>query len=60
MSIHTLALTLTPIAAILWALLFFRTLPSLQQILGGIAVITGVCVVSLNASHSTNQVPNRE
>lgn len=60
MSIHTLALTLSPIAAILWALLFFRTLPSLQQILGGIAVITGVCVVSLNASHSTNQVPNRE
>lgn len=60
MSIHTLALTLTPIAAIFWALLFFRTLPSLQQILGGIAVITGVCVVSLNATRRTDQVASGE
>lgn len=33
MSMHTLALTLSPIAAILWALLLFGTFPTLQQML---------------------------
>jgi len=34
---------------------FFRTLPSFQQILGGVAVIGGVFVVSLNGTRNTNQ-----
>jgi drug/metabolite transporter (DMT)-like permease len=55
MSIHTLALTLTPIAAILWALLFFGTRPALQQLLGGIAVIVGVLIVSLTAARNTDR-----
>ena len=54
MSMHTLALTLSPIAAILWALLLFRTFPSLQQILGGAAVIVGVLVVSLNRNRASS------
>ena len=55
MSIHTLALTLTPIATILWALLLFGTQPALQQLLGGIAVIAGVLIVSLNATRNTDR-----
>jgi drug/metabolite transporter (DMT)-like permease len=47
MSIHTIVLTLTPIASITWALLLFGTLPSIQQLVGGAAVITGVLIVSL-------------
>lgn len=46
-SIHTIALTLSPIAAILWSLLLFNSTPSHQQILGGIAVLAGVLIVSL-------------
>lgn len=50
MSLHTIALTLSPIAAITWALLLFGTLPTPQQLLGGAAVLTGVLIVSLSAS----------
>jgi len=47
MSMHTLILTLTPIASIIWALLLFGTRPTVQQMLGGVAVIAGVAIVSL-------------
>ena len=56
MSMHTLALTLSPIAAILWGLLLFGTLPTVQQILGGVAVIAGVLIVSLNRSRAVPTV----
>jgi drug/metabolite transporter (DMT)-like permease len=42
MSIHAIVLALSPVAAILWALLLFDTLPNLQQLIGGFAVILGV------------------
>ncbi len=48
MSLHTIALTLSPVAAISWALLLFGTFPRPQQVLGGMAVIAGVLIVSLN------------
>jgi drug/metabolite transporter (DMT)-like permease len=54
MSIHTIVLTLTPIASITWALLLFGTLPSIQQLIGGAAVITGVLIVSLRPKETSN------
>ncbi|NJN84507.1 MAG: hypothetical protein HC802_20980 [Caldilineaceae bacterium] len=46
MSVHAVVLTLTPVAAILWALLLFDTFPTPQQLLGGVAVLTGVMILS--------------
>ncbi|MGC9468530.1 MAG: DMT family transporter [Anaerolineae bacterium] len=48
MSMHTIALTLSPVAAITWGLLLFHTRPTVQQLLGGLAVISGVLIVSLS------------
>ncbi|MGC9347408.1 MAG: DMT family transporter [Anaerolineae bacterium] len=47
MSVHTIVLTLSPVAAITWAYLFFGTLPTPLQLLGGLAIISGVLIVSL-------------
>jgi drug/metabolite transporter (DMT)-like permease len=47
MSIHSIVLTLSPVAAVLWSLLLFNTLPTLQQFLGGAAVILGVLIVTI-------------
>jgi drug/metabolite transporter (DMT)-like permease len=47
MSIHSLVLTLSPVAAILWSLFLFNTLPTSQQLLGGVAVIAGVLMVTI-------------
>jgi len=49
MSIHAIILTLSPVAAILWALFLFDTLPNIQQAIGGVGVIIGVLVVLLNS-----------
>jgi drug/metabolite transporter (DMT)-like permease len=48
MSIHSIVLTLSPVATILWSLLLFNTLPTPQQLLGGAAVIVGVLMVTIN------------
>jgi drug/metabolite transporter (DMT)-like permease len=47
MSIHSIVLTLSPLAAILWAFLLFDTLPTVQQLIGGIGVILGVFMVTI-------------
>jgi drug/metabolite transporter (DMT)-like permease len=47
MSVHSIVLTVSPVATIVWSLLLFDTLPTLQQFLGGIAVILGVLVVTV-------------
>jgi drug/metabolite transporter (DMT)-like permease len=47
MSIHSIVLTLSPLAAVLWSLLLFDTLPTLRQFLGGAAVILGVLIVTI-------------
>ncbi len=46
MNIHTIVLTLSPVATILWSLLLFDTLPGRQQIIGGSAVLLGVLIVT--------------
>lgn len=46
MSMHTLILTLTPILAVLWSLLFFRVTPTPAQLTGGAAIIAGVLLVT--------------
>jgi drug/metabolite transporter (DMT)-like permease len=47
MSIHSIVLTLSPVAAICWSLLLFDTFPTPQQLLGGAAVILGVLLVTI-------------
>jgi len=47
LSIHTLLLTLSPVLTVIWALLFFKHIPSNQQLLGGAAVILGVAIINL-------------
>ena len=48
LSVHAIILTLSPVAAIFWSLLLFSTFPSWGQLFGGLAVILGVLVVTLN------------
>ncbi|GAB4452025.1 MAG: DMT family transporter [Anaerolineae bacterium] len=46
MSMHTLVLTLSPVAAIVWSFFLFDALPSPQQLAGGAAVLLGVLLVT--------------
>jgi drug/metabolite transporter (DMT)-like permease len=52
MSIHTLLLTLSPVATILWSFLLFHSLPGLQELLGGLTVMTGVMLVTWQQGRS--------
>ncbi len=54
LSLHTLALTLSPLVAVLWALLLFDTFPAAFQLAGGAAVLAGVLLASL-ARHRPGQ-----
>jgi len=45
MSVHAIALTASPLLAVIWATLLFDTRPTLRQLLGGVAVILGTLVV---------------
>ncbi|MBW2408398.1 MAG: DMT family transporter [Deltaproteobacteria bacterium] len=47
MSIHSIVLTLSPVAAIVLAFLLFDTMPTFQQLIGGAGVIIGVFMVTL-------------
>ncbi len=47
MSIHSIVLTLSPVAAILLAFLLFDTMPTFQQLIGGVGVILGVFMVTI-------------
>ncbi len=47
MSIHSIVLTLSPVAAILLAFILFGTMPTTQQLIGGVGVILGVFMVTL-------------
>ncbi len=53
-SLHTLTLTLSPVMAALWSFLLFSIYPSPRQMIGGLAILAGIAVVSLaRRAHST-------
>jgi drug/metabolite transporter (DMT)-like permease len=45
LSIHTLVLTLSPVVAIIWTIIFFEIYPSTLQLFGGFIVIIGLLIV---------------
>ena len=46
MSIHTMALAASPVAAILWSLFLFDVFPTALQLLGGAGILVGVSLVA--------------
>ena len=52
MSFHTIILTLSPVLTILWSLVLFGVLPTTTGIIGGIAVLSGVAIVTVSKSRS--------
>ena len=46
MSIHTMALAASPVAAVLWSLFLFDVFPTALQLLGGAAILVGVSLVA--------------
>lgn len=54
LSILTILLTLSPVITIIWSVLLFEERPSLQGLLGGVAVILGVILVTLSKRSSAN------
>ncbi len=53
-SMHTIMLTLTPILSVCWSLLFFDVVPTPAQLVGGVAIIMGVLIVT---SHQARPKP---
>jgi drug/metabolite transporter (DMT)-like permease len=47
LSHHSLILTLSPIASIGWTLLLFGVSPTAQQLVGGVAILAGVLMVTV-------------
>jgi O-acetylserine/cysteine efflux transporter len=45
-SVLTLILTLSPVVAIVWSLILFGVQPTMQQLIGGAAVLAGVLIVT--------------
>ena len=45
-SLLSVMLTLSPVAAVLWSILLFRERPAAQQLIGGAIVLAGVAVVT--------------
>lgn len=50
MSVLSIVLTLSPVAAVLWAFVLFDTVPTAQQLIGGVGVILGVFMVTIRRS----------
>jgi drug/metabolite transporter (DMT)-like permease len=51
MSLHSIILTLSPVAAILWSLALFGISPTAQQFAGGVIIIAGIIVVTVGQSY---------
>jgi drug/metabolite transporter (DMT)-like permease len=51
LSLHSIILSLSPVVAIGWTLLLFGVWPTVQQLIGGAAVIAGVMLAVGLASH---------
>ncbi len=54
MSIHTIILTLSRVATILWSLALFNETPSPLSLVGGVLVVAGVAVVTLSRARITS------
>jgi drug/metabolite transporter (DMT)-like permease len=50
MSFFTIILTLSPVITVLWSFLLFGLIPTQQSMIGGMAVILGVAIVSFSKS----------
>jgi drug/metabolite transporter (DMT)-like permease len=48
LSVHTIVLAVSPVAAVVWSTILFGTAVTAQQVIGGAAVIAGVLIVTLN------------
>lgn len=46
-SLMTVILTLSPVITVFWSFLLFKTLPGIQQLVGGSVVMAGVLLVAL-------------
>ena len=46
-TIHTIILTVSPVVTIIWGVILFDTLPSRVTLLGGVLVMIGVAIVTL-------------
>lgn len=55
LSLHTIVLTLSPVATILWAFLLFETFPGPRQLAGGLLVMSGVLLISLERARAREQ-----
>lgn len=59
MSFHTVILTLSPVITILWSIALFGELPTLQGLVGGAAVISGVAIITAGRSRAKDALPTR-
>lgn len=48
LSYHTIVLMLSPVVAIIWTIFLFDVWPTLQQMIGGMAVLAGVVIVTMS------------
>lgn len=46
MSIHSIILTLSPVVTVLWSLFLFGSIPTPQELAGGLTVIAGILMLS--------------
>jgi drug/metabolite transporter (DMT)-like permease len=56
MSFHTVILTLSPVITILWSIALFGELPTVQGLIGGAAVLTGVAIITAGRSRGKRLV----
>lgn len=56
MSFHSLILTLSPVITVIWSFILFGTVPSLQGILGGTAVLIGILIVTQSKRKTNKKV----
>jgi drug/metabolite transporter (DMT)-like permease len=45
-SVHSLILTASPVVAIIWSYILFQSVPTARELLGGVAVLAGVMLVT--------------
>lgn len=60
MSVLTIALTMSPIAAMIWSFLIFHNKPGLAQIFGGMAIMIGIFIVTYKHSTVSSKKKKRQ